>query len=93
MTLRLSMIAQQADQYRGLLALWQGHLLVEDHRTGRKYPVGPGDIVDLAESVVIIGWRGDSPSGVILPLSDVTIYQHDPSAVAEKGEASGSSQG
>lgn len=78
MTLRLSMIAAMADQYRGLLAQWNGHLLVEDHRTGREYVVGPGDIVDLAESVVIISWRGDSPTGVILPLGDVTISQHDP---------------
>jgi hypothetical protein len=82
------MIATMADQYRGVLSAWQGHLLVEDHRTGREYVVGPGDIVDLGENVVIIGWRGDKPSGVILPLGDVTISQHDPSAPRKAVKAS-----
>jgi hypothetical protein len=73
--MRLTMIAQMADQHQGLAAEWQGALLVEDHRNGKMYDVGPGDILDVAESVIMIAWRGAEPTGVILPLDAVTISQ------------------
>jgi hypothetical protein len=71
MGVQISPFLTLSQQYSSLMSAWSGDLLVRTVHAPKSYRVLAGDILDLTEVGVLICWRGDEPTGVFLPWSEI----------------------